>query len=115
MEKLNISNNNGFQVVKDLKINDHTKRNIIYKEIKKSKGHFFYVEFVKEDKTLRKLFGRIGVKNYPTKTGKKIKVSHPLTIGKFRVYDTSVKQYRHVNLDTVKKISINKKVLKWTK
>ena len=92
-----------------------TKRNIIYNEIKKSKGHFFYVEFVKQDKTLRKLFGRIGVKNYPTKTGKKIKVSHPLKIGKFRVYDTTVQQYRHVNLDTVKKISINKKVLKWTK
>ena len=110
MEKLNI--NNGLQIIQ---VNDHTKRNIIYKEIKKSKGHFFYVEFVKQDKTLRKLFGRIGVKNYPTITGKKIKVSHPLLIGKFRVYDTAKQQYRSVNLDTVKKISINKKVLKWTK
>tara|TARA_R100000773_G_C4218682_1_gene117172 strand:- start:941 stop:1249 length:309 start_codon:yes stop_codon:yes gene_type:complete len=91
------------------------KRNIIYNEIRKTKGHFFYVEFVKQDKTLRKLFGRIGVKNYPTKTGKKIKTSHPLEIGVFRVYDTGKKQYRSVNLDTVKKISINKKVLKWTK
>ena len=98
MEKLNI--NKGYQVVK---VNDKTKRQIIYNEIRKTKGRFFYVEFVKQDKTLRKLFGRIGVKNYPTKTGKKIKTSHPLVIGKFRVYDTTVKQYRHVNLDTVKK------------
>jgi len=27
------------------------KRNIIYNEIKKSKGKFFYVEYIKEDKT----------------------------------------------------------------
>ena len=112
METLNI--NNGFSNA-DYKVNDKTKRQIIYNEIRKTKGKFFYVEFVKEDLTLRKLFGRIGVKNYPTITGKKIKVSHPLKIGKFRVYDTGKKQYRSVNLDTVKKISINKKVLKWTK
>lgn len=91
------------------------KRNIIYNEIKKTKGKFFYVEFIKQDKTLRKLIGRISVKNYPTKTGKKIKTSHPLEIGKIRVYDTAKQNYRFVNFDTTLKLHINKKVLSWIK
>ena len=112
METLNI--NNGYSQT-DVKVNDKTKRKIIYNEIKKSKGHFFYVEFVKQDKTLRKLFGRIGVKNYPKKTGRKIKTSHPLEIGKIRVYDTGKQNYRFVNFDTTLKLHINKKVYSWTK
>lgn len=112
METLNI--NNGYSQT-DVKVNDKTKRKIIYNEIKKSKGHFFYVEFVKQDKTLRKLFGRIGVKNYPKKTGRKIKTSHPLEIGKIRVYDTTKQNYRFVNFDTTLKLHINKKVYSWTK
>lgn len=110
--KMNI--NNGFSNANYI-INDKSKRYIIFNEILKTKGKFFYVEFIKEDKTLRKLIGRISVKNYPTKTGRKIKTSHPLEIGKIRVYDTAKQNYRFVNFDTTLKLHINKKVLSWTK
>lgn len=110
--KMNI--NNGFSNA-DYKVNDKTKREIIYNEIKKTKGRFFYVEFIKDDLSLRKLNGRISVKNYPKKTERKIKTSDPLEIGKIRVYDTGKQNYRFVNFDTTLKLHINKKVLSWTK
>jgi|TARA_R100000482_G_scaffold30774_2_gene9995 hypothetical protein len=97
----------------DKNVKSNIKRINIYNEIKKTKGRFFYVEFIKQDKTLRKLTGRISVKNYFKKTDKKIKVKHPIASGFIRVYDTGIKQYRNVNLDTIKKLHINKNQLRW--
>jgi hypothetical protein len=76
--------------------------------LKKTNGHFFSVEFVKKDGTVRKLVGRTGVKKYLK--GGENKVEGP---GRpyVTVYDVQNKGYRTVNANTVQSIKFGNDVL----
>lgn len=69
----------------------------------RAKGHFFSVEFVKKDGTLRKMCCRLGVKKY-LHNGK-LKYN-PEEQGYLVVWDRSKKDYRNVNIHTIKKLKI---------
>ena len=62
-----------------------------------SKGKFFVVEFIKKDKSLRRMRARLGVKKGLTGTGRSWEKDNLIT-----VYDMEAHQYRNVNLDTLK-------------
>lgn len=69
----------------------------------KAKGHWFSVEFVKKDNTLRKMTCRLGVKKHLKggTLGYNPK-EHNLLI----VWDRDKKDYRSINFDTIRKITI---------
>lgn len=83
-------------------------RQTLLKLIENLNGQFFTVEFVKKDGTLRKMNCRTGVKKYLSNNGKTIKITHPIDNGILRVFDVKKDAYRSINLDTVKKINLNK-------
>jgi len=62
-----------------------------------SAGKFFVVEFIKKDKSLRRMRARLGVKKGLTGTGRRWEKDNLIT-----VYDIEAHQYRHVNLSTMK-------------
>ena len=62
-----------------------------------SKGKFFVVEFVKKDKSLRRMKARLGVKKGLTGTGRTWEKDNLIT-----VYDMEAHNYRNVNLETLK-------------
>lgn len=62
-----------------------------------SKGKFFVVEFIKKDKSLRRMRARLGVKKGLTGTGRSLEKDNLIT-----VYDIEAHQYRIVNLETLK-------------
>lgn len=62
-----------------------------------SKGKFFVVEFIKKDKSLRRMRARLGVKKGLTGVGRSWEKDNLIT-----VYDMEAHQYRHVNLNTLK-------------
>lgn len=69
---------------------------------------FFTVSFIKKDGTLRKMNARLGVKSY-LKNGNK-----SYNAEKFNyivVFDIKKKEYRTVNLSTIKQINANKTTL----
>lgn len=83
-------------------------RQTLLKLIENLNGQFFTVEFVKKDGTLRTMNCRTGVKKYLSNNGKTIKITHPIDNGILRVFDVKKDAYRSINLDTVKKINLNK-------
>tara|TARA_R100001463_G_scaffold66571_1_gene120171 strand:- start:112 stop:387 length:276 start_codon:yes stop_codon:yes gene_type:complete len=85
------------------------KREKVYNAIKSANGLIFSIEFVKADNTKRKMVCRSGVKKHLNPNGKRIKTSHPLEIGKMRVFDLEKNQYRFINLDNAFRITINGK------
>lgn len=85
------------------------KKETIRALLKDSNGKFFSVKFTKKDGSIRLLTGRLGVKK--DLVGGENTVSH---IDKYiTVFDTSIKQYRNVNLETVQEIHINRKYYKF--
>lgn len=83
-------------------------RQTLLKLIENLNGQFFTVEFIKKDGTLRKMNCRTGVKKYLSNNGKTIKITRPIDNGILRVFDVKKDTYRSINLDTVKKINLNK-------
>lgn len=83
-------------------------RQTLLKLIENLNGQFFTVEFVKKNGTLRKMNCRTGVKKYLSNNGKTIKITRPIDNGILRVFDVKKDAYRSINLDTVKKINLNK-------
>ena len=62
-----------------------------------SKGKFFVVEFVKKDKSLRRMRARLGVKKGLTGTGRTWDKDNLIT-----VYDMEAHGYRNLNLETMR-------------
>ena len=75
--------------------------------IKRSEGKFFNVKIVKKNGDLRSLTGRTGVHNSPHAplTGEGLKYN-PDDYGLVTVFDTIIKQYRHINLNTLEELTI---------
>lgn len=69
---------------------------------------FFTISFIKKDGTLRKMNARIGVTKH-LKGGKKS--YNPDDFNYLTVFDLGKKQYRTVNLNTVKEIKANNETL----
>lgn len=75
-----------------------------YDLIKGTKGRFFTVDFVKSDGTMRKMNCRLGVTKYVNGEGLNFNPSEKsLQI----VWDTQIKQYRMINLETVTSLKVN--------
>jgi hypothetical protein len=69
---------------------------------------FFTISFIKKDGTLRKMNARLGVIKH-LKGGKKS--YNPDDFNYLTVFDLGKKQYRTVNLNTVKEVKANKETL----
>ena len=69
---------------------------------------FFTISFIKKDGTLRKMNARLGVTKH-LKGGKKS--YNPDDFNYLTVFDLGKKQYRTVNLNTVKEVKANKEIL----
>lgn len=69
---------------------------------------FFTISFIKKDGTLRKMNARLGVTKH-LKGGKKS--YNPDDFNYLTVFDLGKKQYRTVNLNTVKEVKANKETL----
>jgi len=78
------------------------------KIIKLVGNKFFTISFIKKDGTLRKMNARLGVTKY-LKGGKKF--YNPDDFNYLTVFDLGKKQYRTVNLNTVKEVKSNKETL----
>lgn len=70
-----------------------------------SKGKTFTVEFVKKDWTIRKMNCRLGVHKH-LKGGKL--AYNPLDKGMINVFDMQKKEYRMINFNTLKTLTIDK-------
>jgi hypothetical protein len=69
-------------------------------------GKFFSVSFIKKDGTLREMTCRLGV----TKHLKGGELKHnPSDFGHLVVFDLQKQAYRTINLNTLKKIKLDKK------
>ena len=66
------------------------------------KGAFFSVEFVKKDKTVRKMNARMGVKSHLTPNPIRSKAIMPSNM--ITVFDVQNAGYRHINTETTRKI-----------
>lgn len=72
--------------------------------IKATNGKFFKVLFVKKDKTEREMLCRVGVSKGVTGVGRVYaEKDHLIT-----VYDMSVRQFRSINLETLKSFRCGK-------
>ena len=80
-----------------------TKANMVWRLIQKANGKFFSVIFEKKDGTLRKMVCRTGVKKHLK--GGELK-HNPAELGHLVVFDVQKKEYRTLNLNTVKEISL---------
>lgn len=69
---------------------------------------FFTISFIKKDGTLRKMNARLGVTKH-LKGGKKS--YNPDDFNYLTVFDLAKKQYRTVNLNTIKEVKANKETL----
>jgi len=78
------------------------------KIIKLVGNKFFTISFIKKDGTLRKMNARLGVTKH-LKGGKKS--YNPDDFNYLTVFDLGKKQYRTVNLNTVKEIKANNETL----
>lgn len=78
------------------------------KIIKLVGNKFFTISFIKKDGTLRKMNARLGVTKH-LKGGKKS--YNPDDFNYLTVFDLAKKQYRTVNLNTVKEVKANKETL----
>lgn len=78
-------------------------------EIKKlAKGTFFSAEFTKKDGTTRKMIARLGVTKH-LKGGNKS--YNDQDFNHLTVFDVQKKQYRVINLNTLKQLKIRGKVI----
>lgn len=77
--------------------------------IKKSKGAFFAVDFIKRNKEKRHMICRLGVTKHLKGGVLKFK---PEDYGLMVVFDTVKKTYRMINLNTLKRIKIGGKTYK---
>ncbi len=75
--------------------------------IEKSNNKIFSAEFTKKDGTHRLMNARLGVKK-GLKENPKPQPYEPSKYNLIRVYDMQIKNYRMINLETLKKLSINK-------
>lgn len=81
--------------------------------VKKAKGRFFTVIFVKADGTTRKMNCRTGVHKYIDKDKQANKpYVDPMRIGNVAVYEPGI-GYRTFKLERVKQIKINGQVIDW--
>tara|TARA_R110000765_G_scaffold78568_1_gene154592 strand:+ start:881 stop:1159 length:279 start_codon:yes stop_codon:yes gene_type:complete len=71
--------------------------------IKSSQGKFINVKFTKKNGEDRSLTGRTGVHKYITGEGLKY---NPDDYGLVNIYDNQKKQYRMVNLNTLRELTI---------
>lgn len=78
------------------------------KIIKLVGNKFFTISFIKKDGTLRKMNARLGVTKH-LKGGKKS--YNPDDFNYLTVFDLGKKQYRTVNLNTVKEVKASKETL----
>lgn len=75
--------------------------------INKSNNKIFTAEFIKKDGTHRLMNARLGVKK-GLKENAKPKPYEPSKYNLIGVYDMQINKYRMINLNTLKKLSINK-------
>lgn len=75
--------------------------------VSKSKGRVFTITFRKRDGTLRVMNCRMGVKKGLTGTGM---AYNPAELGIVPVFDMQANDYRMVNMATVIRLKINKKL-----
>lgn len=73
--------------------------------IRRLDGKIFTVEFIKQDKTKRKMNARLGVSKFVKGTGYPNGIKTPC----IKVYDMQKKGYRQINLETVSTIAANGK------
>jgi len=90
-------------------MNTQQKKEFIRELLGNASGKFFSVKFIKADGDMRLLTGRLGVKKGLVGGENTVK-----NIDKYlTVFDTSKKQYRNVNLETVKEIHLNRQYYKF--
>lgn len=77
--------------------------------IKSSKGKIFTVTFIKKDGTERVMNARLGVKVY-LKGGSL--PYNPEDMGYIPLFDIKIKEYRILNLNTIKELKISNNVYK---
>ena len=75
--------------------------------IEKSNNKIFTAEFIKKDGSHRLMNARLGVKK-GLKENPKPQPYEPSKYNLIRVYDMQINNYRMINLETLKKLSINK-------
>tara|TARA_Y100000593_G_scaffold95083_1_gene199329 strand:- start:194 stop:493 length:300 start_codon:yes stop_codon:yes gene_type:complete len=83
--------------------------------IKKAKGKFINVKFVKKDGTERSLTGRTGVYNskHAPLTGTGMSYN-PKDYGLMTIFDSHKKAYRMVNLNTILEVTVDGVIYKVT-
>ena len=72
--------------------------------IRTSSGRIFFAEFVKKDKTIRRMTARLGVTKYLT--GGELGYD-AASKGLLTVFDMDIRQYRTINLNTISMLSID--------
>lgn len=85
---------------------EYTKQDLV-KAILNSAGNFFTVTFEKKNGELRELNGRLGVKKH-LRGG--VLGYNPAEHKLISVFDIQKGAYRMINIDGLKKVSVNKKV-----
>lgn len=85
-----------------MKHNTIVTREKIVDSIRSTNGAIFGVEFTKKDGSLRKMTARTGVKSH-LRGGESNTRHCPHLV---TVFDTRIRQYRHINVDTVKTITM---------
>jgi len=79
--------------------------------IEQSNNKIFSAEFTKKDGSHRLMNARLGVKK-GLKENPKPQPYDPKKYNLIRVYDMQINKYRMINLETLKKLSINKIIYK---
>ncbi|MDX9896833.1 MAG: hypothetical protein RBS34_15395 [Desulfofustis sp.] len=72
-------------------------------QIRKSRGGFFSVSFLKKDKSFRTMLARLGVRK-GTKGGQSTVADHPQYL---TVWDVHKRSFRNVNVDTILLLRVN--------
>jgi hypothetical protein len=73
--------------------------------INKSRGRIFTVTYKKKDNSIRVMYCRLGVKKGVSGVGM---AYEPAVRGLKSVFDMQVKEFRMLNLETIKKLVINR-------
>lgn len=89
--------------------NNSLTKNVIESAIKATNGQFFTVIFRKKNGKMRKMNCRLGVKKH-LRSGASSTTSHMSNY--ITVFDMVAREYRTINLDTIKEFRGNGTVLK---
>lgn len=89
-----------------MKINTELAKQLIFATKLNNGGEIFSVKFLKKDGTLREMVARLGVTKHLTGQGAKYNASD---YGLITVFDMQKKEYRNININTIKSVKINKK------